>query len=204
MTKKRYETFVNSISGKKVVIKCSKTMQVSKKEFDYFSIDQMGFEIDTYYEERLIEKDGFKGKIKLVAFGSDGFVREDTKWVSDIGLDDHVIFLPETNRVAETLRGLDLLVMPSLWEACGLLAMESLVVGTPVIGSNCDGLDEVLEGSPALKVHPKDVEELAEAMKYHYYNDRTTEFKNYAPIAADRFNVTHVVSKLKSLYDNVI
>ena len=57
MTKKRYETFVNGISGKKVVIKCSKTMQVSKKEFDYFLIDQMGFEIDTYYEERLIEKD---------------------------------------------------------------------------------------------------------------------------------------------------
>lgn len=163
-----------------------------------------GFKYLILAMQQLIRDEGLGGKIKLVAFGSDGFVREDTQWVSDIGLKDHVVFLPETSQVAETLRGLDLLVMPSLWEACGLLAMEALVAGTPVIGSNCDGLDEVLEGTPAYKVKPKDIDGLAKAIKYHYQHNRVDDFKNYAAIAADRFNVTHVVTKLKFLYDSVI
>ena len=41
------------------------------------------------------------------------------------------LFLPFVTNIASTLKGLDVVVMPSLWEACPLLAMETLVAGIP-------------------------------------------------------------------------
>lgn len=44
--------------------------------------------------------------------------------------------------------------MPSRWVAFGLLAVEALCAGTPLIASDCIGLREVVEDTPAVVVPP--------------------------------------------------
>jgi glycosyltransferase involved in cell wall biosynthesis len=60
----------------------------------------------------------------------------------------NVRFLPNARNVDELLAGTRLLLMPSLWyEGFGLIAMESLLRGIPVVSSDSGGLKEAKCGT---------------------------------------------------------
>ena len=142
--------------------------------------------------------------MKIVAVGSGGFVREEKIWIESLGLKNEVLFLPATSEVAKTLKGMDLLVMPSLWEACSLLAMESLVSGVPVIGTDCIGLGEVLEGSPARVVKPRDVDGLASTIEEHVIDNRRIEFEHYISTACQRYDIKRVINDVVMMYQKIL
>ena len=63
------------------------------------------------------------------------------------------------------LSACDVLVAPSLYESFGLMYVEAMRAGKPVIGSNAGGIPEVVDdGETGLLVPPGDVPALAEAM----------------------------------------
>jgi len=63
------------------------------------------------------------------------------------------------------LSACDVLVAPSLYESFGLMYVEAMRAGKPVIGSNAGGIPEVVDdGRTGLLVPPGDVPTLAEAM----------------------------------------
>jgi glycosyltransferase involved in cell wall biosynthesis len=70
-------------------------------------------------------------------------------------------FVRDTERM-KLLSNADVLVMPSIAEPFGLVALEALASGTPVIVSKQSGVSEVLKN--ALSVNFWDVEELAHKM----------------------------------------
>ena len=86
----------------------------------------------------------------IVAVGSGDYMREYRREADRRGLGGVLSFLEAVPNAATILRQLDLLVMPSLWEAAGLLAMEAMALGVPVLGSDCIGLREVLRDTPSL------------------------------------------------------
>jgi glycosyltransferase involved in cell wall biosynthesis len=61
--------------------------------------------------------------------------------------------------LAEVYRSADVLVMPSVSEPFGLIPLESLINGTPVVVSKQSGVSEILTN--ALKVDFWDTEELS-------------------------------------------
>ncbi len=100
----------------------------------------------------------------VLAFGVGGFVREEQAAIAARGLTESFRFMPFVADMASNLRGVDVVAIPSLWEACPLLPMEAMAVGVPVIGSNCVGLREVLEDSPAVVIPAADARALADAI----------------------------------------
>ena len=80
----------------------------------------------------------------LVAVGSGDFEREYRAEIERRGLRDYVSMLGVVMDAAPLLRQLDLLAVPSLWEASPLLPMEAMCAGVPVLGTDCIGLREVL------------------------------------------------------------
>jgi glycogen synthase len=84
--------------------------------------------------------------------------------VGSLGLSSHVIFagaLWDTDR-DRMYQSADLLVMPSVSEPFGLVPLEAIQHGTPVLISKQSGVSEVL--THALKVDFWDVEEMANKM----------------------------------------
>lgn len=55
------------------------------------------------------------------------------------------------------------LLLPSLFESCGLPVLESMAVGTPVVTSDCYGTKELAEGAAVL-VDPESVDSIAQGM----------------------------------------
>lgn len=144
--------------------------------------------------------------IKVICFGWGGFIREEQAKIAEYGLRDSFYFLPHTDNVAESLRGLDLLVVPSRWEACPLLPMEAFVAGVPFVASDCIGLKEVAEGSPAVLFSNGNKEQLQACIVESIANLSvlTEKFELYRKTGCERFSSTRVGEQLSALYVSIL
>ncbi len=82
------------------------------------------------------------------------------------GMGEKVIFTGFIKDTPSFLSCLDLFVMPSYHEAFGMVLIEAMAMGIPVIGTKAGGVPEIIEdGQNGLLVPPREVDSLAEAMK---------------------------------------
>jgi glycosyltransferase involved in cell wall biosynthesis len=137
---------------------------------------------------------------QVVTFGWGGFIREDYEYLADKGLSEYFTQLPNTDDVPAAIKGVDIVAMPSRWEACGLLGMEVLCCGVPMVGTNCIGLREVLEDSPASTVDVNDAQALALAIVEYIKPEHLTAAHHYVEQAVERFDVKISAQKMKKLY----
>ena len=168
---------------------------MSPKGFRYL-IDAIG---------QLVVDPTFRRPVVVVAVGSGGFVREDRALIRERGLQESFKFLPFVDDVGSTLRGIDVLAVPSVWEACGLVAMEAMVSGTPVIGTDCIGLREVLSDTPSTVVPARNGSLLANALRLHAEDPSfKVKAKAFEKEAAARFTVKRTSSGVAQLYEAVL
>ena len=82
-------------------------------------------------------------RLILVGDGPDAPVAEQT--AERLGVLDRVRFVGVVDRVAPLLAAADLFLLPSASESFGLVALEAMASGVPVIASDVGGLPEVVE-----------------------------------------------------------
>ncbi|MEW8506775.1 MAG: glycosyltransferase family 4 protein [Candidatus Thiodiazotropha sp.] len=143
-------------------------------------------------------------KFKVLCFGWGGFIREEQKKLKLAGIDHLFQFMDYRENIAPSIRGLDMVVMPSLQEAGPLLPMETMVTGTPFIGTDCVGLREVLKDTPAYIVPAGNAEALAQAILKEINFSRRKDFEAFIKESIQRFEVKHRADELMQLIDKVI
>lgn len=162
---------------------------------------QKGFK---YVREMLHKhRDRLRAPVRVVCFGWGGFIREEQAEIERLGLSGHFSFMSATHDMPAALRGCDAVLMPSLWEAMPLLAMEAFVAGVPLIASTCIGLHEACVGSPALMCAPADSQALLEAVN-RFVNERAQReeaAQEYRNEATRRFDRRGTATALRQLYD---
>lgn len=162
-------------------------------------MSQKGFS-DLVEAIKILSEAKAKNDMPLVlTFGWGGFIREEYQRIAELGLQDYFKQMPFTDDMPAAIKGVDMVVMPSRWEACGLLAMEVLGAGVPLIGTNCIGLRCVLKGTPAYKVDPYDPVGLATAIE-DQLNQGDQLFKAYQSKAIERFNLERPAQELHQFY----
>ena len=147
--------------------------------------------------------DFFKNPL-VITFGEGGFMNREKRSIHEKGLDDCFRFMPFTPNVASTIKGLDVVAMPSLWEACPLLPMEALVCGTPLIASDCIGLREVTMNSPTIQVPMHNSKAIAESILKIMKNSQKEKFLSFKPEASQSFDVKRQAKKLENIYFDII
>lgn len=76
-----------------------------------------------------------------------------------------VMFLGWRSDASGILADIDWLVVPSRWEGFGLVVLEAMAMGKPVVASKVSALPEIVaQGETGLLIDPGSVEELADAM----------------------------------------
>jgi glycosyltransferase involved in cell wall biosynthesis len=86
-------------------------------------------------------------------------------YARELGLEDAVRFLGFISPVQSAIENAAIVVVPSLGEGFGMVALEAMERARPVIASAVGGLPEIVaEGETGLVVPPADAEALAEAM----------------------------------------
>src|SRR5262249_29876037 len=98
---------------------------------------------------------------------------------------------------------LDLVAVPSLWEASSLVSMEAMAAGVPVLGSDCPGLREVLRDTPSHTVQAGDAGALAAGMLRALRHPWTEKARDFAATACARFDNERSAQRLIGLYDHL-
>ena len=86
---------------------------------------------------------------------------------SDLGLDDIVTFAGYTSDPAVHFRAADCFVLPSRWEGFGVVLIEALHFGLPLLASDCDfGPSDIITDPQIGELFPtEDAQALAESLK---------------------------------------
>lgn len=98
-------------------------------------------------------------------FGNADYEKQIRHSITTLGLDDYVILTGHRTNVPELMAALDILVSASWAEPFGLVIIEAMATGKPVIGTHAGGIPEiVLEGETGLLVPPHSAHALADAI----------------------------------------
>lgn len=65
--------------------------------------------------------------------------------ITDAGLDNNVSIVPYTKSTAAFFRAIDVFVMPTYSETFGMVTLEAMAAGVPVLGSNSTGTMAILQ-----------------------------------------------------------
>lgn len=162
---------------------------------------QKGFRDLIHAMEILVKEERVYPQPKVITFGWGGFIREDYQYLREKGLADFFVQAPATDDMAAALKGVNVVAMPSRWEACGLLAMEALAAAVPVVGTDCVGLNEVLQGTPAERITPGDARALADSLVRLLEARAGDAFLHYQEEACKRFDIERPARELCQVYD---
>lgn len=104
---------------------------------------------------------------KLMIIG-DGTQRDHLQRIcADLGISEHVVFLGTKThaQVIDFLKKLDLFVLASNWEGFGLVLVEAMALGKPVVATNVGGIREIVQdGQTGYLVPPGQPDALASRM----------------------------------------
>ena len=118
------------------------------------------------------------------------------------GIDEKVLFVGNSHEVDKILCFSDLFILPSEHESFGLVALEAMVCGVPVISSNAGGLPEVnIHGESGYLSDVGNVDEMAEnALKILENNGTHQLYKRKAKENAQRFETKLIVPLYEEIY----
>jgi glycosyltransferase involved in cell wall biosynthesis len=103
--------------------------------------------------------------------------------------------------VMQAMAQSEMIVVPSRQEPFGMVALEAMALGKPVVASRVGGLPEVLEGADALLVEPEDSAALADAIRAMWERlEREPTFGARNRELAARFSVARMAGQYLALY----
>lgn len=91
------------------------------------------------------------------------------------------------------------LVMPSFRETFGVVAIEAMSTGLPVIASRCGGPEDILDDDPVALFAPGDVEALAERM-HRFSFPQTTPHEALRARCVERYSPPALAARLQEFY----
>lgn len=149
----------------------------------------------------------FKDKEAMLYIGGEGSQRA---WLEALaqenGVKKQIIFLGALSRddVAKWMNKCDCFVLPSRYETFGVVYIEALASGRPVIGALNGGAEDIINNLNGYLVPIDDIDKLAEKMLELY---KKIDSYNEEEIRSDclkRFSPEVIVNKIISVYKEVL
>ena len=152
---------------------------------------------------------GIRSKVpsRLVFIGDGPERAAVTELAGNLGVLEDIVFLGKLESVAELLSCADLFLLPSEQESFGLVALEALASGVPVIGTGGSGLAEVVDHGVTGFLHPVGaVDEMAASgVKLLMDSDQWKSFGRAARSSAvERYSAELIVPMYERFYEEVL
>jgi len=146
---------------------------------------------------------------KFVIAG-DGYLRSElVKRVAESGLASkvHITGYLDTNTIRRLFLAADVCVIPSLYEPFGIVALEAMAAGCPVVASDTGGLSEIIEHEKTgVKVYPNNPDSLAWGILRVLESKDLAEYlkKNMREKVEREYRWSTIAQTTKSVYGEVL
>ncbi len=126
--------------------------------------------------------------------------------VQDLGIADRVQFVGKQlpPQLALTMGRSAVLVLPSRIEAFGLVLVEALACGTPVVATRSGGPEEIVNGRVGVLVPPEDPEALASGIEQVLDRRDSFDPRELRAHALEKFGIESVGERLKRVYQDAV
>lgn len=158
--------------------------------------------------DRLIRafNDGVKGKEVFLNIGGEGPIKKDLENLTkELGLEKQINFLGALNReeVVLNMNDCDGFVLASEHETFGMVYVEALAMGKPILGTKNGGAEDIINKNNGILIENKDHEALVKGI--HDFVRVLPEF-NSKKIICDcisNYSEEVITSKIKKIYQEV-
>jgi glycosyltransferase involved in cell wall biosynthesis len=161
--------------------------------------------LDTLLEAAEIHSQEYERPITLIA--GDGDLREQSEQLAkQLQLDD-IYFLgnQDHQQMAKLFNIADVVAAPSRFEPFGLVALEALACGTPVIASNAEGFRQTINEQVGCLIEADDYKALAEKVTTFIRDGFKEKVKQKAAAyVKHNFSWTRTVSHIESVYNQIL
>ena len=142
----------------------------------------------------------------LLKIGGDGRERERLEALAtELNISSRVVFLGALDRqaVREAIAQTDVFVLASHYETFGVVVIEALALGKPVIATRCGGPNLVVREQDGLLIEPENVEAMVQALKQ--MRDRHSEYDAQAirRSCIERYGEQALVDRLMPIYKEI-
>lgn len=126
--------------------------------------------------------------------------------VNDLNLEDKVNFIGWSDNVEKYYHEADIALIPSRWEGFGLVAVEALSTGLPVVASNIEGLSEIFdEQTPHYLFEPGNVDDVVKGVyKIEELITSDSGISTRARKTSEKFTIDKMVRKYSELYRQLL
>lgn len=149
----------------------------------------------------------FKNKKVRLVIGGDGSQRT---WLEGIAksedVEKQVTFLGALSRdeVASWMNKCDSFVLPSRYETFGVVYIEALASGKPVIGTFNGGAEDIVSKDVGILVEIDNIEDLSYAMEYIIKNIKEYNPDELREYCIEKFSANVIIKKIINVYKEVI
>jgi glycogen synthase len=155
--------------------------------------------------ERLLDE---VGPVRFIVAGTGTYSEELRRLVRKLRLGRHVRFTGflEDHALRLHYAAADVAVAPSIYEPFGLVAIEAMACGTPVVVGDTGGLREIVGRGAGLRVEPEDVDALADALiEVLTHQERAAALvRRGSEVIARRFDWRNVARRTVDVYERAI
>ena len=96
------------------------------------------------------------------------------------------------------------MVLPSKYETFGVVLIESLALGRPVIATRCGGPESIVRQQDGLLIEPNDINALSLAMKSMVKNYENYNSLEIRQACIERFGSRSIAKKIINNYSEII
>jgi glycosyltransferase involved in cell wall biosynthesis len=125
--------------------------------------------------------------------------------VQELELEEHVTFKGWTSSstLADLYRGAEATIIPSRRENFGIVAIEAIASGCPVVATNVGGLPEAV-GDCGVLVKPDDPAALADGIETVLDPRTRRSLRKAMPLHVDQHRIDRIAGEYLDLFDSVI
>jgi glycosyltransferase involved in cell wall biosynthesis len=140
--------------------------------------------------------------IRLTIIGGGKYRNELETLVRELGLSDSVDFsgIMSHNEITHILPDYDLLILPSFIESFGIVLLEAMACGLPVLSTRCGGPEYIVTESTGILAKPNSVQDL-----YQGLQTMLNKWSEYDPLiirkyVQDNFDLPKIIKLISCVY----
>lgn len=143
---------------------------------------------------------------KLIIGGGGHAAQKAVEWCKEYGVEQTVEFIGQLSRkqVVEQMQACDVFVLPSRYETFGVVYIEAMACGKPVIAAASGGPDDFVTDENGILILNNNVESLQCALEYVYKQYEKYDALTIRGSVQSRFSPLAIARQLAQIYRMVV